>query len=48
VSASQWRLSDTACQRCLLLAKRLAGYRPQTIVASAEPKAVETAQLVAA
>jgi broad specificity phosphatase PhoE len=48
VPASQWRLSETGRQRCLLLAKRLAGYRPQAIVASVEPKAVETAQLVAA
>ncbi len=48
VPASRWRLSETGRQRCLLLAKRLASYRPQALVASAEPKAVETAQLVAA
>jgi broad specificity phosphatase PhoE len=34
--------------RCLPLAERLAGYRPTAIVASREPKATETATLVAA
>jgi broad specificity phosphatase PhoE len=46
--ASQWRLSETGRLRCRPLADRLTVHHPDVIVASAEPKAVETAQIVAA
>ena len=46
--ASRWRLSDEGRRRCTPLARRLATYGPAAIVASVEPKAAETAQLVAA
>ncbi len=47
VRASQWRLSDEGQHRCEPLAQRLAGYKPTMIVASLEPKAVETGQIAA-
>jgi broad specificity phosphatase PhoE len=47
VSAAQWRLSEAGRRRCAPLAERLAHYCPAVIVASAEPKAHETAQIVA-
>jgi len=45
--ASQWRLSDEGRRRCRALANELAVYRPQVIVTSVEPKAVETGWLLA-
>jgi len=45
--ASQWRLSDEGRRRCRALADELAAYRPQVILTSVEPKAVETGRLVA-
>jgi len=45
--ASRWRLSDDGRRRCTSLAQRLAAYQPVVVVASVEPKAAETAQLVA-
>ncbi len=42
----QWRLSDAGRASCLPLAAHLAAYQPTTIVASTEPKATETAQIV--
>jgi broad specificity phosphatase PhoE len=45
--ASQWRLSAEGRLRCKALAEQIAPYRPDVIVASAEPKAAETAELVA-
>jgi broad specificity phosphatase PhoE len=45
--ASQWHLSDEGRRRCRALADELAVYRPQVIVTSVEPKAVETGRLVA-
>lgn len=45
--ANQWRLSNTGRLRCKRLAERLAAYDPNVIVASLEPKAAETGQLVA-
>jgi broad specificity phosphatase PhoE len=45
--AEEWRLSDEGRLRCGPLAERLAGYAPLTLLASTEPKARETAELVA-
>ena len=48
VPAAQWHLSAEGERRCGPLADRLAAYAPATLVASTEPKAQETAALVAA
>jgi broad specificity phosphatase PhoE len=48
VSAQHWRLSEEGRERCTTLADQLALYHPTRIVASQEPKATETGQLVAA
>jgi len=45
--ASQWKLSETGRQRCQILAGKLAPYSAEVVVSSVEPKAVETAQIVA-
>jgi broad specificity phosphatase PhoE len=45
--AREWRLSEEGQRRCRLLAERLADFNPQRIVSSLEPKALETAQIVA-
>jgi broad specificity phosphatase PhoE len=45
--AREWHLSETGRTRCQPLAERLRAYEPQTIFSSVEPKAVETAQIVA-
>jgi broad specificity phosphatase PhoE len=45
--ASQWCLSGEGRRRCHTLAEMLAAYQPGRIVSSLEPKAVETARLVA-
>ena len=42
-----WRLSSEGVARCGALAERLRPYRPRSIVSSVEPKAAETASLVA-
>ncbi len=47
IPASQWRLSPVGRVRCEALAERLASYVPDIVISSLEPKAVETAQLVA-
>lgn len=47
VPAERWRLGEEGRRRCKPLAARLAPYEPTVIVASAEPKATETAVLVA-
>ncbi|MGI8551829.1 MAG: histidine phosphatase family protein, partial [Dehalococcoidia bacterium] len=47
VPAARWRLSEEGRQRCLPLANQLAAYQPAAIIASTEPKATETAELVA-
>ena len=46
--ARTWRLSAEGHRRCAGLAARLAPYAPVAIVSSVEPKAAETAALVAA
>lgn len=48
VPAREWRLAEEGRRRCRPLAERLAHYRPTIITSSSEPKALETAQLVAA
>lgn len=45
--ASLWRLSESGRVKCKPLAKLLAAYQPGVIVASTEPKALETAQIIA-
>jgi 2,3-bisphosphoglycerate-dependent phosphoglycerate mutase len=47
VSASRWRLCAEGRRRCEILAERLAAYDLAFVVASEEPKAVETGQIVA-
>lgn len=47
VPAEEWRLSDDGRQRCGPLAERLRAHEPTGIVSSTEPKARETAELVA-
>jgi len=48
IPAKHWRLSGEGRQRCTALAQRLGRYELAHIVASTEPKASETAQLIAA
>jgi broad specificity phosphatase PhoE len=45
--AREWHLSAEGRLRCQPLADKLAAYEPGVIVASTEPKATETAQIVA-
>jgi broad specificity phosphatase PhoE len=45
--ARQWHLSEVGRAQCVLLADQLATYAPAVLVSSVEPKALETAQLVA-
>jgi 2,3-bisphosphoglycerate-dependent phosphoglycerate mutase len=47
VSPNQWGLSPEGQRRCTPLAQRLAVYQPAAIVTSGEPKAAETAALLA-
>jgi broad specificity phosphatase PhoE len=44
--ANQWRLGEEGRSRCLSLAEALAPYRPEAVVSSIEPKALETAELI--
>jgi broad specificity phosphatase PhoE len=43
----EWRLSDEGRRRCGPLAERVAAYGPELLVSSPEPKARETAELIA-
>ena len=45
--AKQWHLSEAGRTLCTLLADQLATYAPDVLVSSSEPKALETAHLVA-
>ena len=45
--ASGWKLSAEGRGRCKRLADRLAKYKPDRIISSTEPKAKETAELIA-
>ncbi|MEH1963937.1 MAG: histidine phosphatase family protein [Nostoc sp.] len=47
VPAREWHLSAEGQQRSHLLAQKLANYQPAIIAASTEPKAIETAQIIA-
>ena len=47
IPACEWHLSDEGRMRAQLLAKRLESYQPEIIVSSREPKAMETAEIVA-
>ena len=47
VPAAAWRLSEAGRARCHPLASELAAYHPDVIAASVEPKAAETARLIA-
>ncbi|MBN1287510.1 MAG: histidine phosphatase family protein [Anaerolineae bacterium] len=46
--ACEWRLSEAGRARCTALAAQLAPYAPAVLASSTEPKALETAHLVAA
>lgn len=46
--ASTWRLDEVGRRRAALLAGRLHGFSPDVVWSSREPKAVETAEIVAA
>ncbi|GCE46452.1 broad specificity phosphatase PhoE [Thermosporothrix hazakensis] len=46
-AAKQWELTEEGAERCRVLARRLAPYRPTAIVSSVEPKAQETARILA-
>jgi len=48
VPAREWRLCEEGRRRCEALAERVHVYAPRVIVSSVEPKARETAELVAA
>jgi broad specificity phosphatase PhoE len=45
--ANRWHLAEAGRLRCQALAEQVAPYRPSVIVASVEPKAAETAELLA-
>jgi len=47
VPAREWRLSAEGRERCEALAERVSVYAPRVIVSSVEPKARETAELIA-
>ena len=45
--AREWKLSDVGRIRAQQIAKRLHHFQPEIIVSSTEPKAVETAEIIA-
>ena len=47
IPAREWRLSDEGRARARRLAERLIGFQPEVIVSSIEPKAQETAEIIA-
>jgi len=47
VPAKNWHLSAEGRRRCEEMARKAAAYAPQKIIASREPKATETGQLIA-
>jgi broad specificity phosphatase PhoE len=47
VPSHEWPLSEEGRRRCGPLAERIAAYRPDVLVSSPEPKARETAELIA-
>jgi broad specificity phosphatase PhoE len=48
IPAADWRLTAEGRSRCAALAERLAAHEPDVVVSSPEPKARETAELLAA
>jgi 2,3-bisphosphoglycerate-dependent phosphoglycerate mutase len=48
VPSEEWRLSEEGRGRCAELARHIAVYEPQRLLSSPEPKALETAELIAA
>jgi broad specificity phosphatase PhoE len=48
IPAADWRLSPEGRRRCTALAERVAAHEPDVVVSSPEPKARETAELLAA
>jgi broad specificity phosphatase PhoE len=47
IAANEWHLSTEGRRRCQVLGDELAGYDPDLIFSSPEPKAGETAQIIA-
>lgn len=47
IPAKEWRLSKSGQIRCKALAEKLESYLPDVVISSVEPKAVETAQIIA-
>jgi broad specificity phosphatase PhoE len=47
VPAKEWRLSKSGQIRCVALAEKLESFSPDVIFSSIEPKAIETAQVIA-
>ena len=47
IPATQWMLSKPGQARCKTLAAQITPYAPDIVISSMEPKAVETAQIVA-
>ncbi len=45
--AREWNLSNEGRMRSQTLAEKLAPYQPEVIISSIEPKAVQTAEVVA-
>ena len=45
--AREWQLSDAGQLSCLMLAERLSEHRPDVVITSTEPKAIQTGQIVA-
>lgn len=45
--ADEWSLSEDGRSRCEHLALQVASYRPERLLSSPEPKALETAELIA-
>jgi broad specificity phosphatase PhoE len=46
VTAERWQLTDRGRAQCVPLAERLRTYAPSNIIASTEPKAIETGQII--
>lgn len=47
IPASRWHLSEEGRRRCVILAAKLAAHTPDCLISSTEPKAAETAEIVA-
>ncbi len=47
IPAKKWRLSKEGQDRCKTLAGKIIPYSPDVVIASLEPKAIETAQIIA-